>query len=343
MKTDVALAPLTTIGLGGPARFFLECASVDDIRNGVSFAREKGLPVHILGGGSNTIFSDDGFSGVVFKIDLKGVVFTEEDSTVVAEVAAGEVWDDFVVACIERGLAGVECLSGIPGLVGATPIQNVGAYGQEVADVIESVHLFDVESLEEVTMAGNECGFGYRKSRFKYEDKGKYIVTGVVYRLQRDGIANTSYPQVREAVDESSASIKDVREAVLSLRKRKSMVIDSSDPNTRSCGSFFENLQLNDEQLSQLRDRAKTLGVDGEVPTFEEGGITRVPSAWLIERAGFSKGMKEGGVGISENHNLALVNYDGTSKELIDFAEKIVKVVYENFGVRLVREPVLVD
>lgn len=336
IEENVPLAPLTTIRLGGAARYFVKCGSREDLAEAVGWARKKKLPLHVLGGGSNTIFRDEGFPGLVVKIELKGMAFGHERVV----VAAGEDWDSFVAQCVEKNLAGVECLSGIPGLAGATPIQNVGAYGQEVSQVIERVTAFDVKRRREVMFRNEECGFGYRWSRFKGEDAGAYVITQVTFRLVPGGQPNMSYQHVKEEV--SGGTLADVREAVLRLRRRKSMVVDEQDPNSRSCGSFFENLELTGAQLAALQARARTARA-GEVPTFEESGIVRVPTAWLIEKAGYPKGTRRGGVGVSPNHNLALVNFGGTTQELLALSDEIVAAVREKFGVTLTREPVLVS
>lgn len=340
IEENVVLAPLTTIQLGGAARYFVRCRSTQELLEALGWARRKKLPLHILGGGSNTIFHDDDFPGLVVKIELKGIAFGKERVV----VAAGEEWDPFVVQCLEKNLAGVECLSGIPGLTGATPIQNVGAYGQEVSQVIETVTAIEVGKRREVTFQNEDCGFGYRWSRFKGEDAGKYVITQVTFRLTLGGEPNVLYVQVREELEDSrksasgahATSLRSVRDAVLRLRKRKSMVVDPADPNSRSCGSFFENLELTGAQLAALQARV------GEVPTFEEAGTTRVPTAWLIEKAGFPKGTRRGGVGVSPNHNLALVNFGGTTKELLTLSDEIVMAVQEKFGIELRREPVVV-
>jgi UDP-N-acetylmuramate dehydrogenase len=358
IEEHVPLAPLTTIQLGGAARYFVRCRSTEELTEALGWVRKQKLSWHVLGGGSNTIFQDSGFPGLVVKIELKGMAFGKEHVV----VAAGEEWDPFVAACVEKNLAGVECLSGIPGLAGATPIQNVGAYGQEVAQVIEAVTALEVNKRREVTFENKDCGFAYRWSRFKGEDAGKYVITQVTFKLTAGGKPNISYAQVREELSTppspsprlrggsskkispssegelEGVSLHDIREAVLRLRKRKSMVVDTEDPNSRSCGSFFENLELTGAQLAALQERA-----GGEVPTFEEAGIVRVPTAWLIEKAGYPKGTRRVGVGVSPNHNLALVNFGGTAQELLALSEEIVAAVREKFGVELKQEPILVS
>lgn len=292
IEHDVSLAPLTTIRLGGKARYFVRVRGVAEIQEALLWARTKKVPWHILSGGSNTIFLDEGFVGLIIAIELKGIAWGEAG---LVKVAAGEPWDPFVVVCISRDLAGVECLSGIPGLTGATPIQNVGAYGQEVSQTVTRVYVLEVASGEEKSFANEECAFAYRWSRFKGEDAGKYIVTAVEFQLRPKGKAVISYQQLREALGESEPTLEQVREAVVALRRKKSMVLDEADPNTHSCGSFFENIEMSEQQVEKLATRAREAGVAAPVPTFQEAGITRVPTAWLIEYAGFPKGFRQGG------------------------------------------------
>ncbi len=349
---DVLLADYTTLGLGGTAKYFCECKSDEQIQSALEFAKREGLRVHILGGGSNTIFSDREFDGLVLKIALHGVRFmhTKDDVTVVA--AAGEEWDSFVERCIQHNLAGVECLSGIPGLVGATPIQNVGAYGQEVAETIISVRAIDRQSLAEVDFTREECMFSYRRSRFNGEDADKFIILEVSFDLRLFGEPQIKYPELRKIIDSTvkldslargSEKLQAVRSAVLSLRKRKSMVIDSADPNSRSVGSFFKNPVLSREEFAALENHCRTAGIMNSIPTFPSGDLTKIPAAWLVENAGFSKGYRANGVGISSNHSLALVNHNGTSAELLSMAEKIQAAVKNKFGIQLEREPVVVE
>lgn len=342
IEKNVALAPLTTIKLGGSAQHFTSIASVDELIEALQFARSEGLAVHILGGGSNTIFSDAGFAGLVIHVGLTGVTI-DEGGRVTA--AAGENWDELVRQTIGQGLAGFETLSGIPGLVGATPMQNVGAYGQEVAQTITQVKALDRETLEEVSFTNEECQFEYRGSRFKYQDKEKYVITEVTYQLRPNGEPTVTYPQLIEALSDHEitagvAGLAEVRRVVLGLRSKKSMIVDPADPHSRSCGSFFVNPVLNQTELTTLQETMQT----DDVPTFvdDEGGTARVPAAWLIEQAGFTKGERRGGVGISANHPLALVNYEGTTTELLALAEEVRQGVEKKTGLSLTREPVVV-
>ncbi len=336
IERDVPLSPLTTIELGGVAQYFVECTTHEQVRRALLHAATEGLAVHILGGGSNTIFSDDGFHGLVLRVNLRGVEFNVASDLVMARVASGENWDGFVRQCVDAGYVGLEALSGIPGFVGATPMQNVGAYGQEVAQTIVSVKALDRDTLAVVEFSNEECGFQYRGSRFKYDDRDRYVILEVTYKLQVGGAPTVAYDQVAEVVGDNP-SVTAVREAVLGLRKQKSMVIDAGDSNTKSCGSFFLNPIVSDDQLESLRQQ-----VAEEVRVFPEGGGSKLSAAWLIEKAGYKKGEVRGGVGISDNHVLALVNRGGTTKELLAFAEEIQAAVYKQFGIELVREPIVV-
>lgn len=339
IEENVPLAGLTTLGVGGSARYFLSARDEDDIPAAFRFAEEKGLDTFVLGGGSNLVVSDAGFGGLVVKIDLRGVRFGEPDENgfVIAEAAAGEDWDEFVAECVRRELAGVECLSGIPGSVGGTPVQNVGAYGQEVSETIVRVRCFDRAAGEFVELSNAECGFSYRKSIFNTSEKGRYVVTKVTFRLGAGGEPKVVYRDLKEYFDERSSSLTEVREAVLAIRRRKSMVIDAADPNSRSAGSFFKNPIVAAEILGVI---AAAEGSD--VPSFPAGeGQVKIPAAWLIERAGFAKGYRLGEAGISANHSLAIVNL-GRAKAADIFAlmNEVRAAVKVRFGIELVPEPV---
>ncbi len=358
LRTDVPLTDFTTIGLGGKAKYLVRCGTTDSVKSALTYAKDEKLAVQILGGGSNVIFRDDGFDGLVVKIDLKGVTFKEEAEGTFVTAAAGEVWDDLVSLCIGKNLAGIECLSGIPGSVGATPIQNVGAYGQEVKDTIVSVDAIDRESLEPVEFASNDCRFGYRTSRFKSEDINRFVIVGVSYRLVGDGEPELKYEELRKQIEaekertgdrkketggrEKKTSLNEVREAVLSLRRKKSMVVDDSDPNSRSVGSFFVNPVLTSAQYEAFLGKLKDHKIE-RAPAFEAVDGVKLSAAWLVENAGFPKGYRQGGVGISSNHALALVNRAGTTRELLSLAAAVEEAVFRKFGVLLEREAVVVQ
>ena len=336
LRQFVPLAPLTTFELGGPARYVQDVGSYRRVKEAVDWARRRHVPVVVLGGGSNVVVADEGFDGLVLRPVFDGLEVEAGGSRLAA--GAGVVWDDVVALAVERGLTGIECLAGIPGLAGATPIQNVGAYGQEVARVVEDVTAIDLESLEEQSFSSAECRFGYRTSVFR-RNPGRFLVTGVTFRLQKDGKPSPAYDELRRALDAfpGTPGPADVREAVLTLRRRKSMVHDPSDPNRRSAGSFFVNPVLTLQELDGIQK------ISGEtVPTFPlDGGRVKLPAAWLIERAGFCKGMRRGNVGISSAHALALVHHGGgTAAELVSFARDIRDGVKREFGIRLRPEPV---
>ncbi len=345
LQENVPLSGYSTIGLGGTARHFALCRSENEVVQALEFARSRAFHVQVLGGGSNTLFADGGFDGIVVKVALPGISYRDDGEWCVVSAAAGEDWNTFVQGCIHRGLAGLECLSGIPGAVGATPIQNVGAYGQEVRDTIVSVDALDRESLTSVTLAGAECGFGYRQSRFKGKDKDRFVVTGVTFRLQRNGMPSIRYPELRKYIESAvnlpalgtgRAALEAVSGAVVALRRKKSMVIDPSDPQSKSLGSFFMNPVMTAEAFERLRERR------GEVPSFPAEGGMKVPAAWLVEHAGFHRGYRLGGAAISANHALALVNLRTTTAELLALAHRIQEEVQHQFGVLLEMEPVVV-
>ena len=329
-----ALAPLTTLGIGGPARRLVEARSEEEL---VAAVREAAPPVLVLAGGSNVVIADTGFPGTVVRVATRGVRREGER----LEVQAGEPWDPLVASCVEEGLQGFECLSGIPGSTGATPIQNVGAYGQEVAETVESVRVLDRvrDTVEE--LPGSECGFHYRHSRFKYSER--WVVLAVTFRLRAAPLSGPlRYAELARALGVpagGTAPLAAVREAVLALRRRKGMVIDPDDPDSVSVGSFFMNPVLSVESLAELTARA------GAPPPRwpEPDGRVKTSAAWLIERAGFHKGYGNGHAGISSKHTLALVNRGGASAdELVGLAREIAAGVRARFGVELRPEPVLV-
>ncbi len=333
IKENVSLAPLTTLKVGGAARFFVRAESERQVTEALAFANSNDLDVFILGGGSNILVSDRGFAGVVIHIDLKGI--TSHGPLITAQ--AGEDWDTFVAVCVERKLAGVECLSGIPGSVGGTPVQNVGAYGQEVSESIVSVRCFDRTTQETLELDNHDCGFSYRKSIFNSVECGRYVVLAVQYRLTEDGPAKIAYKDLKEFFEGRTPTLAEMRDAVLEIRSAKSMVIDENDPNSRSAGSFFKNPIVDPEQFDALSRNFTS----GPVPHFPAGDKVKIPAAWLIENAGFQKGYRLGNAGISTKHSLAIVNLGGASAgEIIDLKEKIQTNVREKFDILLQPEPV---
>ena len=342
------LAPLTTLELGGPARHLCTVADEASALEALRWAAARNLPVFVLGGGSNVVVADAGFPGLVIRIGLRGVGFEGTGDRVHARVAAGEPWDGVVAEAVQRGLAGLECLSGIPGLAGATPIQNVGAYGQDVAETIVSVRAVDRRTLDVVEVPAAACGFGYRDSAFKHEPD-RWLVLGVIFALRADGVPRVRYPELANALAAHSGTptLAGVRDTVIALRGAKSMVIDPADPNRRSVGSFFMNPVVTAAEADRLVAQLLADGIVADaaaVPRFPAGaGEVKLSAAWLIERAGLAKGLRAGAVGISSRHTLALVHHGGgKTNDLLALADHVRDTVERRFGVRLQREPVLV-
>ncbi|MCA9601826.1 MAG: UDP-N-acetylmuramate dehydrogenase [Polyangiales bacterium] len=368
MRVDerVPLAPWTTFELGGLASYFVEAASADDVGEALAWARARNLPSHVLGGGSNLVVADEGFAGLIVALRSRGVTVTPTSSArpsspvptsvptsspsssgarVRVRAEAGEPWDAFVEACVARGLAGVECLSGIPGLVGATPVQNVGAYGQEVADTIVEVETLETRTGGLRTFTAAECDFSYRSSRFKAAP-GEHVVLAVTFELVAGPPAPPRYGELSTAlVDAPAPTLAAMRETVLRLRRAKSMVLDAGDPNRRSAGSFFTNPVLPAARAQTVIERAVAEGLvasPGDVPQYPAGeGRVKLAAGWLIERAGLQKGMRDGAFGLSTRHALAIVHHGGgTTAELVRFACSIRDRVHGRFGVELTPEPV---
>jgi UDP-N-acetylmuramate dehydrogenase len=332
----ISLSDLTTLRLGGPPARMVEAHSEGELAELVRSAFE---PLLVLAGGSNVVVADSGFPGTVVRVLTRGV---RRDGARL-EVQAGENWDDVVADCVARGLQGFECLSGIPGSTGATPIQNVGAYGQEVAETVESVRVLDRASGQISELPAAACGFTYRSSIFKHRDR--HVVLAVTFRMRDSAVSDPlRYAELARALDVpigGSAPLADVREAVLGLRRGKGMVIDPDDPDSVSAGSFFTNPILDPGAFAHLQARTGDAGCPPAFP--EPDGRIKTSAAWLIERAGFPRGYGDGRVGISTKHALALVNRGGaTTAELIALAREIAGGVQERFGVRLTPEPVLV-
>jgi UDP-N-acetylmuramate dehydrogenase len=344
---NVPLAPLTTLELGGPARFFAEVSDEASLLEAVDLGVRRGLPLFVLGGGSNLVVADGGFPGLVIRLTSRGVSFRPVGDVVLCEAAAGEPWDAVVAAAVERGLAGLECLSGIPGSAGATPIQNVGAYGQEVSDTVNTVRALDRRSGALVDLPPEACAFAYRDSAFKRNPQD-HVVLRVSYGLRPGGPPAVRYAELQTAMAAQTApDLASVRVAVLALRRRKSMVIDAADPNRRSVGSFFTNPIVPTAAADALGERAVADGListPAELPRFPAtSGQVKLAAAWLIERAGFARGIRRGPVGISTAHSLALVHHGGgRTADLLALAREVRAGVEARFGLRLVPEPVIV-
>ena len=348
--SDISLAPYTTFGIGGPARWFVEAASEEEVVEATSWARERGVPLFVLGGGSNLLVSDTGFDGLVLRVAIHGISWVDASSLPgepdqrIYQVAAGEDWNHCVAQTIQDSCAGLECLSGIPGSAGGTPVQNVGAYGQEVSSVIERVRAFDLNERIFVEFTADECGFGYRRSRFNTTDRGRLIVTRVDYRLTPGGAPTLHYADVQREIETSVPggalpTIAQVAAAVERIRRAKGMLIVEGDPDSRSAGSFFKNPVVSEDKVRQIAEISAV-----QPPRFPTGaGQVKLPAAWLIEQAGFSKGYALGAAGISSRHTLALINRGGAGAEdVVALAKQIMVAVEARFDIRLEMEPVLV-
>ncbi len=354
------LAPLTTMGVGGPADAYLECPSVDALRHGLALSRAGRIPVLILGGGSNVVVADEGFRGLVLRPLIRERVVrpAQRLGEAILRAGAGEPWDGLVQFAVEQGLAGLEALSGIPGLVGASPIQNIGAYGQEVSRIIESVDVLDLQSGVEATLGPEECSFAYRDSRFKSgPDTGRFVVLAVEFRLQRKTVAAAQYGELRQRLEQAghdplAAPLLAIRDAVLHLRRSKGMVVDQADPDSRSCGSFFTNPILPKADWAGLVQRWQDSGIlaaGEQPPCYGAGeGLVKTSAAWLIERAGYSKGYalptaRPGTASLSTKHCLAITNRGGAlAREILELATAIQQGVRERMGVSLTPEPVMI-
>jgi UDP-N-acetylmuramate dehydrogenase len=344
----VSLAPLTTFGVGGPARWFVEASTEAAVSAALAWAREQSIPVLVLGGGSNLLVADRGVEALVLRVRVAGITAERRGDAMHVEAGAGERWDDLVARAVTEGWAGIECLAGIPGDVGATPIQNVGAYGQDVSETIASVRTIERASGKLVEMSAAACAFGYRDSVFKRAAKGLLVVTRVTFALRPGGAPGVRYPELaKQLAAHGSPSLSEVRAAVLALRKNKSMLLDPDAENGKSAGSFFMNPTLDAAELARVTARVASSGVLGAgetMPAYPASeGRTKLAAGWLIERAGFHKGSGTGRVGLSTKHALAIVNRGGaTAAEIVAFARTVKEGVRARFGVELHAEPVLV-
>ena len=345
IRENVPLAPLTTLGVGGPAGYFIEATTENEVAEAVEFAQLQELPLFVLGGGSNVVVADSGLSGVVLKISIGGVSLSKAaDDKLIFDVGAGVEWDSLVKRTVQANCAGLECLSGIPGSVGATPVQNVGAYGQDVSQTIMQVRVLERQSLQVSELSNANCGFGYRSSIFNGRERGRYIILGVTFAVWRGGKPTLQYPDLQKFFRERSGdpSLAEVRDAVREIRHGKAMLIVPGEDDARSVGSFFKNPIVPQEIVNELSARAASLGV--QLPSYPAAdGFRKIPAAWLVEQAGFCKGYERGRAGISRKHALAIVNRGGsTAEEIIALKNEIEVRVFEEFGVRLEPEPVFV-
>ncbi len=344
LQENIALAPLTTLQVGGAARFFVEATNETEVREALTWAGSRGLPLFVLGGGSNLVVSDEGWPGLVLKIGILGIEEQPDQSRARFEVGAGESWDSFVAHAVIRNCAGIECMSGIPGSVGGTPVQNVGAYGQEAGDTILSVLALDMADMQTRAMAASDCGFSYRASVFNSTQKGRYILLRVTYELTPDGQPSIRYTDLQRHFSgwAQPPSLAQTRDAVRTIRATKAMLITPGDEDCRSAGSFFKNPVLSDGEYENLVTQATARNL--QVPSYPMVSSQRkVSAAWLVEHSGFAKGFSFGRVGLSRKHALAIVNRGGaTAADIFELKYMIEQRVREQWGVQLVPEPVFV-
>jgi UDP-N-acetylmuramate dehydrogenase len=378
IQENVALAPLTTLQVGGAARYFAELKREDEVREAVEYAKTRDLPLLVLGRGSNLVVADSGWPGLALKIAIGGIASPSTTgagakeaagNAVLFSVGAGVGWDDFVAQAVAQNCAGIECLSGIPGSAGATPVQNVGAYGQEAGDTIESVRALDWKADRIVVLPKPACGFRYRSSIFNSSERGRYIILRVNYRLKRGGAPNLKYADLQKrfagrfcegaAGKKTPVSLAETREAVLAIRRSKGMLMVPGDDDCRSAGSFFKNPVVGEAQFDDLAARAaaqaleipsypapdvqsavQDLDLQSKVPTKAQ---RKISAAWLVEHSGFSKGYTLGPARISSKHALALVNSgQASAADMVRLQERIQDKVQESWGIRLDPEPVFV-
>jgi UDP-N-acetylmuramate dehydrogenase len=347
VQENIPLAPLTTFKLGGPARYFVEAASIAEVEEAVAFSHSRALPLFVLGGGSNLLVSDTGWPGLVLRIAIAGIDCrpgSNDEGNILFDAGAGESWDRFVSHAVRAECAGVECLSGIPGSVGGTPVQNVGAYGQEVSETIESVLVLDLKEGQVRELCREACGFAYRSSIFNTSERGRFIVLRVVFALTPGGNPSIRYADLKRHFEgrETTPSLAETREAVRHIRALKGMLIVPGDPDCQSAGSFFKNPIISEERHEDLKKRATERGL--ALPSYPALDTQKkVSAAWLVERSGFAKGYGFGHVGISSKHALAIVNRGGAmAAEVLALKEQIQQRVEEIWGVRLEPEPVMV-
>lgn len=338
----MSLAAHTTLGVGGPAEWFGRVSDDRALPELLSWAEETGRPVFVLGEGSNVVVSDAGIRGLAIQLATRGVDVCDRGDRIAVRARAGESWDALVHRAVDAGWSGIECLSGIPGTVGAAPVQNIGAYGQELSETLVSVEGYDPRSGRIEVLSREDCRLGYRTSRFKREVADRFVITAVNLSLVRGSPRPPRYPELANKVSEleRAPTLREVRQAVLSVRRGKSMVLQLGDRNRRSAGSFFVNPLVRPEAVERVRAVARGRGL-GDPPAFGQAdGSVKLSAAWLVERAGFPRGWGEGPAGLSTRHCLALVNRGGArAEDLVRVAATVRRGVRSIFGVTLSPEP----
>jgi UDP-N-acetylmuramate dehydrogenase len=346
-QENIPLAPLTTFKVGGPARYFVEAHSEHEVSEAVAYALARKLPLFVLGGGSNLVVSDDGWPGLVLRVSLAGVEFEGDRQKMLFHASAGENWDSLVALAVSKNCGGIECLSGIPGAVGGTPVQNVGAYGQEVSEAITRVRTLEIATGLVLNLSNADCGFSYRSSIFNGTRQGEFIVLEVSYRLCRNGGPRIEYADVKNffaATNLENPTLQQVRDAVRSIRQSKAMLLVEGDQDCRSAGSFFKNPIVSAAEADRIQALAEKRVPGKSLPRYPAAnGQVKLAAAWLVEHSGFAKGYSLGPVGISHKHTLAIVNRGGaTAKDILALKDEIEKKVFDAWGIRLHPEPVFV-
>jgi UDP-N-acetylmuramate dehydrogenase len=343
IQENIPLAPLTTLQIGGPARYFAEVRTEAGVKEAVAYAGDRRLPLFVLGGGSNLVIADEGWPGLVLKVALPGVEHEGEGDNTIFYAAAGESWDHFVDRTVTHHCSGLECLSGIPGTVGGTPVQNVGAYGQEVSQTITGVRVLEIATGEIRTLTNADCGFAYRSSIFNASERGRYIVLEAGYRLKQKGRPTLEYADLKNffAGAGHPPTLQQVCEAVRKIRGSKAMLLVPGDEDCRSAGSFFKNPLVTPAEAARIQALAQQRAPEKTLPQYPtKEGMVKLPAAWLVEQSGFRKGHARGPVGISHKHALAFVNRGGaTARDIIALKDEVQQKVFDLWGVHLQTEP----
>jgi UDP-N-acetylmuramate dehydrogenase len=343
VQENISLAPFTTLKVGGKARFFVSAETEQQVLEAIAFAEEYDLDVFILGGGSNVLIADAGFEGLVVQINLQGIETAEKDGSIYVTAQAGEDWDEFAAFCVGKNLQGIECLSGIPGFVGGTPVQNVGAYGQEVSETIAAVRVFDRKTREILELTNADCGFRYRQSIFNTKEKNRFIVLAVTFALKSGGEPKIVYKDLLDFFAGKTPTLAETRQAVCRIRAEKAMLVRQGGVDSNSVGSFFKNPVVSKGDFQRIVEIAKKMGFEN-VPNFAVGEENiKIPAAWLIEKSGFRKGYIKGRAGLSSRHTLALINRGSASAaEILRLKDEIQAKVKNTFNTELKVEPVFI-
>lgn len=338
IEKNYPLKNLTTLKIGGPAKLFAQVNTTEKLKEIIKWGRNKRERLFVLGGGSNVLISDEGFEGLVLRLNFKETkIIKEEKDHIVLKAETGKDWDKFVAKSVENNWQGIECLSGIPGKLGAGLVQNIGAYGQEIGNSVVQVKCLDKETAEMIELENKECGFSYRNSTFK--KRKNLIITEVTFKLKKGITPKLKYESLKKSFHNQEPTLKNIRERVLEIRKQKGMIIDQGEPNSKSVGSFFINPIINQEKLEKLQKIT-----NNQIPSWKQNEKSyKIPAAWLIENAGFYKGYKYKNVGISSKHCLALINREnGTASELMELAQNIQEKVSRKYQIQLEIEPTLI-